>query len=66
MKREPYFMKDKSWYYYDEKEEIIKLTSKAPKEAIDSYNEWYNNDGDNIIEMPDLKELQERVVYKKS
>jgi hypothetical protein len=40
----PYFMYNKDWYYYDEKEEIYKLTDKAPKEAIDSYNDFYNTD----------------------
>ena len=40
----PYFMKNKEWYYYDEKEEKYKLTDKAPKEAIESYKEFYSND----------------------
>lgn len=37
----PYFMTNKDWYYYDEKEEIYKLTDKAPQKAIDSYKEFY-------------------------
>lgn len=37
----PYFMTNINWYYYDEKEEIFKLTDKAPKEAIESYKEFY-------------------------
>jgi len=40
----PYFMENKEWYYYDEKEEIFKLTDKAPQEAIDSYNEFYSSE----------------------
>ena len=38
----PYFMQNENWYYYDEKEEIFKLTDKATKEAIESYKEYYN------------------------
>ena len=38
---EPYFMKNKEWYYHDEKEWRYKLTDKAPKKAIESYNEFY-------------------------
>ena len=45
----PYFMTNKEWYYYDEKEEKYKLTDKATKEAIDSYNEFYSED-DAIID----------------
>ena len=40
----PYFMKNKDWYYWDEKAERFKLTNKAPKEAIESYNEWYSEE----------------------
>lgn len=39
--KEPYFMKNKDWYYYDVKTGKYKLTNKAPKKAIDSYNEYY-------------------------
>lgn len=44
----PYFLKNKDWYYHDGM--IYKLTDKAPKKAIDSYNKWYNGelDGDEI------------------
>ena len=35
------FLKNKEWYYYDKKEKIYKLTDKAPKEAIESYNKFY-------------------------
>ena len=41
---EPYFMKDSSWYYFDEKEFRYKLTDKAPNEAIVSYKEFYEQD----------------------
>lgn len=39
----PYFMSNKNWYYYDEKEEIYKLTDKAPDKAIESYQDYYKN-----------------------
>lgn len=34
-------MKNKDWYYYDEKEMRCKLTKKAPKKAIESYRCFY-------------------------
>lgn len=40
----PYFMKNEEWYYYDEEEEEYKLTDKASKEAIESYEEFYKED----------------------
>ena len=40
----PYFLNNKKWYYYDEKEERYKLTKKAPKKAIESYNELMKDD----------------------
>lgn len=39
---EPYFMKNKDWYYFDEESFMYKLTDKAPTEARDSYNEFYS------------------------
>lgn len=44
----PYFMENEEWYYYDEEEEICKLTDKAPKEAIESYNEFYSEDDNDL------------------
>ncbi len=41
--KEPYFMKNKDWYYYDEDEGILKLTDKAPLVAVKSYEEYYAN-----------------------
>ena len=41
MENQPYFKKNKEWYYYDEKEGCWKLTDKATPEAIKSYEEWY-------------------------
>lgn len=38
---EPYFMKNKEWYYFDEEEFCYKLTDKAPEEAKKSYAEFY-------------------------
>lgn len=37
----PYFLENKEWYYYDEKKGCYKLTDKAPKKAIESYNKYY-------------------------
>lgn len=42
----PYFLSNPKWYYYDEDEGIYRLTSKAPKKAIESYNEFYADDED--------------------
>ena len=39
--KEPYFLSNKDWYYYDEEEFCYKLTNKATKETIKSYNEFY-------------------------
>ena len=44
----PYFIENGKWYYYDEEEEIYKLTKEAPKEAIESYNEYYKDDDTDI------------------
>ena len=45
---EPYFMKNKEWFYFDENQFRYVLTSKAPPKAIESYNEFYNQvDGQN-------------------
>ena len=38
---EPYFLSNKEWFYYDEEEFCYKLTAKATKEAIESYNKFY-------------------------
>lgn len=40
---QPYFMKNKEWYYYDnsDSEKGIKLTDKAPPEAVKSYEDFY-------------------------
>ena len=40
--KEPYFLNNKDWYYYDEEEFCYKLTGKATKEAIESYKEFYD------------------------
>ena len=42
----PYFMGNKDWYYYDEEEEIYKLTDKATEKARQSYIEAYSEDDD--------------------
>lgn len=38
----PYFMIDSLWYDYDDELDIYILTDKAPQDAIDSYNEFYD------------------------
>lgn len=37
----PYFMTDEEWYYFDEEDFCYKLTDKATKKAIASYEEYY-------------------------
>jgi hypothetical protein len=37
----PFFMTNKEWYYHDPKEWRLKLTDKAPPEAVKSYEEYY-------------------------
>lgn len=40
-KPEPYFMTNQEWYYHDDEEFCYKLTGNAPKEAIESYIDFY-------------------------
>ena len=47
--KEPYFLSNESWFYYDEEEFCYKLTDKATKEAIKSYEEFYNNFDDMLL-----------------
>lgn len=42
IQKEPYFMKNEKWYYYDYEELKYKLTKEAPEEAIKSYKEFYS------------------------
>lgn len=37
----PYFMTNKDWYYFDEKDFCYKLTDKATEKAKESYKEFY-------------------------
>lgn len=46
IKTEPYFMKNEAWYYYDEKNNKYKLKPNAPREAIQSYKEFYEDEFD--------------------
>jgi hypothetical protein len=39
-KIEPYWHKNKKWYYYDAKTHIFKLTDQAPLKAVESYIEY--------------------------
>lgn len=43
-RNKPYFMENEDWYYFDKEEWRYKLTDKAPKEAVESYNEFYSDD----------------------
>ena len=45
----PYFTKNKDWYYFDKKKWKYILTDKAPKKAVDSYKEFYDDYGKNEI-----------------
>ena len=40
----PYFMENEDWYYFDEEEWCYRLTDKAPKEAIESYIDFYTEE----------------------
>ena len=59
----PYFLKNKEWYLNDVPYFLVKgsktpkdrqyiLTDKAPQKAIESYNEYYNQD----LEQYDINE----------
>lgn len=37
----PYFMNDEKWYYFDYEKRVFMLTEKAPKEATESYKQFY-------------------------
>ena len=45
----PYFMTNKDWYYFDEKEFKYKLTDKATQEAKTSYDEFYKGLGERTV-----------------
>lgn len=45
--KEPYFLSNPAWYYYDEEDLMYKLTEEATPEAKASYEEFYK---DNIID----------------
>lgn len=40
----PFFLTNKEWYYYDDKEGRYKLTDKAPEEAKKSYEKHYTTE----------------------
>lgn len=41
--KEPYFMSNEEWFYFDEKDFCYKLTDKAPEKAKESYKEFYDS-----------------------
>lgn len=62
VQEKPYFLENEEWYKFNEEEWKYELTDKAPQEAIDSYNDFYNyniktdNDGNIDISNPDDEE----------
>ncbi len=49
----PYFMTNEEWYYYSTDDYKYHLTEKAPAEAVESYNKFYqitrDDEGNEII-----------------
>ena len=43
-KNKPYFLENDNWFYFDEEDWCFKLTDKAPKEAVESYIEFYSEE----------------------
>ena len=43
-KNKPYFLENDNWFYFDEEDWCFKLTDKAPKEAIESYIDFYSEE----------------------
>ena len=39
----PYFMTNKTWYYFDYNTDRYELTDKAPQKAKESYKEYYKD-----------------------
>lgn len=64
--KEPYYRKNKEWYYYDENEEKDKLTNKAPEKAIESYNKFYEmlEMGGLDITDEDIEKMREEIDEK--
>jgi hypothetical protein len=56
-----FYLKNKDWYYYDEEEDCHKLTDKAPKEAVISY-EAFNKLRDEIEFNDGTEEQQQRII----
>lgn len=53
----PYFITNEKWYYYDEVDEIYKLTKEAPKKAIESYEELYKEAKKDDLELEKAFEI---------
>lgn len=41
-KGKPFFMRNPNWYYYDYAQHKYFLTNNAPKEAVESYEDFIN------------------------
>lgn len=44
IQKKPYFLTNKEWYYFDEKEWCLKLTDKATPKARESYKSFYDKE----------------------
>lgn len=42
--KQPYFLTNEDWYYFDEDEFRYKLTDKAPEKAVESYKQFYSDE----------------------
>lgn len=60
---EPYFMKNPEWYYHDDNINRYFLTDKAPKEARESYKQFYEDLEEND---PVTMYVWQQVVHDKS
>ena len=60
----PYFMENEEWYYHDKKKNKYFLTDKAPKKAVESYNEYYDklNKPDMVFMHDILKLAKQRLI----
>ena len=58
MQTKPFFMNNPDWYYFDEEDWKYRLTDKAPKEARDSYEDFYAST--EMIDIQEITELLER------
>lgn len=58
MQTKPFFMNNPDWYYFDEDDWKYRLTDRAPREARDSYEDFYAST--EMIDIQEITELLER------